>query len=264
MELTSGKYDVSLVIDEPEKYFAADPPADYLLIKGAPRQLRNCGYVYIRNGSALVARVLSRGIETRGSRPERIGNPPGDRGPGPVLLVDPGTWESDIYYDLSENSLCSGQGLRYLVTHHDSSIQHYRSTKDEAMGEVIWRTSTRESSSALEARISGSDEEMIEGAKKIIETTQYRRNRKARDACIEKYGLECVCCGFDFEKTYGALGDGFIHVHHLSEISKSEGEYKIDVDDLRPLCPNCHSMIHRKKTMISISELMAIMEDSKK
>jgi predicted HNH restriction endonuclease len=35
-------------------------------------------------------------------------------------------------------------------------------------------------------------------------------------------------------------------VHHLNPISQTEGEHEVDpVNDLIPLCSNCHSMIHR-------------------
>ena len=47
---------------------------------------------------------------------------------------------------------------------------------------------------------------------------------------------------------YGELGQGFIHVHHIVPISKIGKEYKIDpINDLVPVCPNCHAMLHRGK-----------------
>jgi 5-methylcytosine-specific restriction protein A len=66
-------------------------------------------------------------------------------------------------------------------------------------------------------------------------------------------------CSFDFRKTYGELGDGYIHVHHRTDLSKRDGEYEVDpIRDLVPLCPNCHAMIHRRSTSISVEELAAI------
>lgn len=65
--------------------------------------------------------------------------------------------------------------------------------------------------------------------------------------CIEKYGCKCSVCGFDFEKEYGELGKGFIHIHHIVPIARIGKEYKIDYEkDLIPVCPNCHAMLHRK------------------
>ena len=48
-------------------------------------------------------------------------------------------------------------------------------------------------------------------------------------------------CGFDLVSRYGELGDGYIHVHHLKELSSLRRSYQVDpIKDLRPVCPNCH------------------------
>ncbi|MDD3064021.1 MAG: HNH endonuclease, partial [Massilibacteroides sp.] len=78
--------------------------------------------------------------------------------------------------------------------------------------------------------------------------TRYERDPKAKRDCIAKYGCKCFICGFDFEKVYGEDGAGFIEVHHLKPISSYSGEHLvIPTEDLRPLCSNCHSMVHRRK-----------------
>ena len=97
--------------------------------------------------------------------------------------------------------------------------------------------------------LEGSEREAInftEGA--IVQQTVDRRERnpQARQACIEKYGCKCVVCGFDFEAKYGAVGSGYIEVHHLKPISLTDDEYEITADDLVPLCANCHAMVHRR------------------
>ena len=60
---------------------------------------------------------------------------------------------------------------------------------------------------------------------------------------IKKYGLKCYVCGFDFKETYGALGLNFIHCHH--EYPVCEVPESGNVDDVKPLCPNCHAMVHK-------------------
>lgn len=67
---------------------------------------------------------------------------------------------------------------------------------------------------------------------------------------------------FDFEKTYGELGKGFIHIHHVTPISNRDGRYEIEVEnDLFPVCPNCHAMLHRRKdSTLSIEELKLIIQ----
>lgn len=106
-----------------------------------------------------------------------------------------------------------------------------------------------------------SDEAEIlnEGLRKTISINSYERNSKARTTCLNYWKPICSVCRFDFEKTYGKLGKGFIHVHHLIPISEIGKLYQIDpIEDLRPVCPNCHSMLHRKNPPLSIRELKEI------
>lgn len=98
-----------------------------------------------------------------------------------------------------------------------------------------------------------------EGAVSQVLVNVYERDPKARKACIEHYGLNCHVCNFNFETVYGERGKGFIHIHHLRPISA--GEYEVNpIDDLRPVCPNCHAMIHRFG-LLSIEELKVLMQD---
>lgn len=99
----------------------------------------------------------------------------------------------------------------------------------------------------------------IEGAVTSVLVNKYERNPRARDACVARWGVKCAVCVFDFEKHFGDLGRGFIHVHHLKPISEIGAEYEVDaVEDLRPVCPNCHSMLHRTNPPLSIDELKVI------
>lgn len=101
-----------------------------------------------------------------------------------------------------------------------------------------------------------SDESFLEGKGKKIFVNAYERNPIARQQCVEHYGYVCVICGFDFERVYGPLGREFIHVHHLVELASIGAEYSVSpIKDLRPVCPNCHAMIHRKKPALTIEEI---------
>lgn len=97
-----------------------------------------------------------------------------------------------------------------------------------------------------------------EGEARVISRA---RNGRARQMCINHYGVRCFACGFDFEQTYGELGAGFIEVHHLELLSgRNPGEYEIDpMRDLRPVCSNCHRMLHRDGLM-DIQELKTLIE----
>lgn len=102
-------------------------------------------------------------------------------------------------------------------------------------------------------------EQLFEGAKKTVTINAHERSTEAREQCIEYWKAVCVVCDFDFEESYGELGKGFIHVHHLKPISQIGDTYQVDpINDLRPVCPNCHAMLHRKKETLTIEELKTI------
>jgi len=97
-----------------------------------------------------------------------------------------------------------------------------------------------------------------EGSSKIIYVNAYERNAKARKECLEEYGYTCSVCNFDFEKIYGSIGKEFIHVHHLKPLSEIGKEYQVNpIKDLRPVCPNCHAMLH-KGNPYNIEELQKV------
>ncbi|MBP9616309.1 MAG: HNH endonuclease [Aliarcobacter sp.] len=55
------------------------------------------------------------------------------------------------------------------------------------------------------------------------------------------------------------MGKSFIHVHHLKSLTEIKKEYKINpIEDLRPVCLNCHAMIHKKNSAYSIDELKKV------
>lgn len=102
---------------------------------------------------------------------------------------------------------------------------------------------------------------LFEGAKKSVVVNSYERNPIARQQCIKHWNAQCVVCGFDFEALYGLLGKGFIHVHHLTPVSQIGRVYQIDpIKDLRPVCPNCHAMLHKQEPPFTIDELKAIIQ----
>lgn len=81
-------------------------------------------------------------------------------------------------------------------------------------------------------------------------------NRKKKNRYLERYGrLDCEVCGFDFFKTYGELGKGFIEAHHRIPLSNLEGAAIIKLKDLALVCANCHRMLHREIDTITIEEL---------
>lgn len=105
--------------------------------------------------------------------------------------------------------------------------------------------------------IDNNEQIVNEGAKKRIFVNRYERDPKTRKKCIENYGCKCTICKFDFEKIYGKIGKDFIHVHHLKPLSETDEEHEVNpIQDLRPVCPNCHAMLHKKIPSYSIEEII--------
>lgn len=101
--------------------------------------------------------------------------------------------------------------------------------------------------------------DFVEGATRRVIVNAYERDSKARDACIAYHGLDCAVCGFNFQAAYGHMGHGFIHVHHLTPISRSKGRHKVDpITEMRPVCANCHAMLHKADPPLGIDDLRAV------
>lgn len=104
-----------------------------------------------------------------------------------------------------------------------------------------------------------------EGKKVFTYGTRYERSPKLRKKAIQIHGSSCEVCGFNFNKVYGELGRDFIEVHHVKPLYMTNGEQEVDPKtDLVPVCPNCHRMIHRKKSeILSVEDLQKIVKLNK-
>lgn len=102
-----------------------------------------------------------------------------------------------------------------------------------------------------------------EGARHRVISNRTEREPRARAACLAHYGLDCVICGFNFGQFYGDAGEGLIHVHHLEPLAASVGARQTDpIRDLRPVCANCHAVIHRRQQPRGIEEMKALVRRS--
>lgn len=100
----------------------------------------------------------------------------------------------------------------------------------------------------------------VEGASRQVSVNAYERNPEARRQCIGAHGITCCICGFTFGAVYGKVAEGYIQVHHLRPLSEIGAEYVVDpVKDLRPVCPNCHAVLHRRIPAYSIEEVKAFL-----
>lgn len=130
----------------------------------------------------------------------------------------------------------------------------------EALEELGWVEGEEQ---VLPEEISSSSTDSFrEGMVREVRVNAYERSSSARRRCIEHYGCQCYVCGFEFEERYGEAGQGLIHVHHEEPLAKVGQEQKVDpIDDLKPVCPNCHAIIHRRDPPYSVSEVQAMLRD---
>ena len=160
------------------------------------------------------------------------------------------------FLDLSENP----------ITIKDLK-RHVTSTPRGAIRKIIkWREVIERMIAKRRAALSFFPEEItesslyVEGASRQISVNAYERNPAARAACIKHHGSSCVICGFNFGSVFGARADGYIHVHHIRPLSEIGEEYEVDpITDLRPVCPNCHAVIHLGGASRSIKEVKRLL-----
>lgn len=104
-----------------------------------------------------------------------------------------------------------------------------------------------------------------EGARSVILSTRIERSASNRAACIQHYGIACQACGASMARLYGDAGDGLIEVHHLRPLSDMEASAPVDpVEDLIPLCPNCHSIAHTRTPPLTLDELKSALSGDRR
>jgi hypothetical protein len=103
----------------------------------------------------------------------------------------------------------------------------------------------------------------ITGAVLQIQINAYERDPEARKECIQHNGTNCAVCTMNFEETYGPIGKGFIHIHHRKPLATREVYNLNPKNDLIPVCPNCHAMLHAFNPPLSVEELQTAIKSNK-
>lgn len=86
---------------------------------------------------------------------------------------------------------------------------------------------------------------------------------KAKKALVlEQTGkLACEICAVDFSEAYGELGKDFAECHHNKPLSLRSANQQTTLDELTILCANCHRMIHRRKSWLTVAELKGLYDE---
>lgn len=151
-------------------------------------------------------------------------------------------------------------GLVVAVQAADSHLAYRRSTGDRRPGLIKLIEAYRSQlTDTIQLLPDEENDQYCEGTRTVVWVSKIERSPAARTKCIEHHGLKCCVCDFSFGDSFGDIGFGFIHVHHLNPISATIAERPVDpIHDLRPICPNCHAMAHRETPPISIERLKSI------
>lgn len=104
------------------------------------------------------------------------------------------------------------------------------------------------------------DDEFCEGRILTLLHMERERNpkvvRRKKEKVLKELGrLACEVCGFDFAEVYGERGVGFSECHHLVPLAQLTMDQSTRLSDLAIVCANCHRMLHRGPSLLSIEEL---------
>ena len=211
----------------------------------------NCDYIVSCIGLP-DARASFVGVyQVKGHRPAREVPPPHDF-PYLELFFPDGTGGPGIWYDLVRMYGFEDLEHRVIIDWGSGTrswAQWATSEKDKAIVQMPV-------SPVHPAEEIPDGSTYSEGSVTHILVNRYERDAKAREACIAHYGVKCDLCGFVFGDFYGDIALGFIHVHHIRPISTLGPNYNVNpIEDLRPVCPNCHAILHRRHPAYSLQEV---------
>ncbi|MES2476931.1 MAG: hypothetical protein V4640_14200 [Verrucomicrobiota bacterium] len=129
--------------------------------------------------------------------------------------------------------------------------------------ETLWTKRTSEGDPGGMEGLVEADATVLKHSTRLY-VNRYERNPRARALCLAKYGLVCSCCEVLLSDVYGSQAENLIHVHHLTPLSSIPEGFQIDpIADLRPVCPNCHNVIHSKPRPYTIDEVKEMIAETK-
>ena len=98
---------------------------------------------------------------------------------------------------------------------------------------------------------------IYEGMEDVTNSKKYKRSKLLRDRAIKHFSdengrIKCKICDFDFEEVYGEQGKAYIEIHHQKPVFQFDGDdikktISEALENLLPVCANCHRMIHRSR-----------------
>lgn len=178
-----------------------------------------------------------------------------------------GYWRrnQDLLQIAYERGVITTEMLEEITGGHQPVTAESTKTKQTGKGvEPLRFEKKTEQTYDLDPEFIAETDNLYEGSVIQVKVNRYERNHLAREKCIALKGCRCEVCGMDFGETYGELGKGFIHVHHTIPISSIGKDYSINyANDLVPVCPNCHAMMHKKNPPYTVAEMKELLTNKK-
>jgi len=110
-----------------------------------------------------------------------------------------------------------------------------------------------------------------EGYTKFSQIKTKTRSRKLVEIAKQHFTINekicCSACKFGFEDFYGEIGRGYMEIHHIKPIfaynDNLEQNINEALENVTPVCSNCHRMIHRKRDeILLIPSLQSLIENN--
>jgi len=134
----------------------------------------------------------------------------------------------------------------------------------DALGELTGTLSGQGDRNETEEEVRKAARSFAEGERGRREQSFFKRNPALREEAIAVHGLNCGGCGENFGAKYGPLGEGYIEIHHLNPLAeRGDASVPTTVDDVLPLCANCHRVVHRKRPAVGIDELKRVIAEAR-
>lgn len=165
----------------------------------------------------------------------------------------------DFDQKLEDWLVFGSDGLRSIMIKHTSDP-----ADRELIDRFFYNAPEADLLLAQEFQLDPSDESFLEGEARLRLHLTRERNRslvaRAKQTWLQQQSGEpsCAICDFSFLQAYGTMGSGFIEAHHIRPISSLRPDTLVTLDDLIPICSNCHSIVHRFQPWPTVDELRKI------
>lgn len=149
-------------------------------------------------------------------------------------------------------------GYRWKSSHSRSVLAYMEQELSRALPDPEWSVRPRsEAPTADDSELA--EIPSVEGKRRM--RMHYARERSPAKVAEAKEAwrardplLRCFLCNFSFEERYGV---SYVEAHHRIPLSKLGARAVVEtrVEDLAPLCANCHRFVHKPGNDMTLEEL---------